>query len=127
MSLLRKLFGPSKAEIWSQLSREIGDAEFDEAFVLQGNDEHKVRALLAAPRIRELLDAQPQIHLQIWDDQGWFGASFPEGVDELRFSTHGVIKDVERLKRLFDLFSEVLQQLCRMGSAYEEDPGVPLP
>jgi len=31
----------------------------------------------------------------------------------------GVIKDVERLKQLFELFAETLDHLCRIGSAYE--------
>ena len=38
----------------------------------------------------------------------------------------GVIKDVERLKTLFDLFAAVLDQLCQLGSAYKRDPGVRL-
>jgi hypothetical protein len=38
----------------------------------------------------------------------------------------GVIKDVDRLKRLYDLFSETLDELCRMGSANEKNPGVKL-
>ena len=46
---------------------------------------------------------------------------FP-GVDELYFSVVGVIKDAERLKSLYYLFAEVLNQLCHIGSAYENDP-----
>ncbi|HTS17459.1 MAG TPA: hypothetical protein VMP11_07795 [Verrucomicrobiae bacterium] len=38
----------------------------------------------------------------------------------------GVIKDVERLKRLYDLFAETLDELCRTGSASARDPGVKL-
>ncbi len=38
----------------------------------------------------------------------------------------GVIKDTERLKQLFDLFAEVLNHLCQIGSAYEDDPGMEL-
>ena len=37
-----------------------------------------------------------------------------------------MIKDVERLKALFDLFAAVLDQLCRIGSAYKQEPGVTL-
>jgi hypothetical protein len=37
-----------------------------------------------------------------------------------------VIKDVERLKVLFDLFAAVLDRLCRIGSAYKQDAGVEL-
>ena len=34
-----------------------------------------------------------------------------------RGQTWGVIKDLERLKALFDLFAAVLDRLCRIGSA----------
>jgi hypothetical protein len=50
----------------------------------------------------------------------------PEGVDELHFQVVGVIKDVERLKALFDLFAAVLDRLCRIGSAQKQMPGVEL-
>ena len=203
MGLLREIFGPSKEEIWSQLSREIGanyeeggffkngkvvlshrqweitldtytvhtgkshitytrmrapfvnrdgfrfkiyrknvfsgigrlfgvqdvevgDAFFDDQFIIQGEPEHLVRSLLINGMIRQLIQNQKDIHFQIKDDEGLFKKNFPEGVDELCFEVVGVIKDKERLKSLFDLFSLVLDELCRLGSAYETDPGVSL-
>ena len=36
----------------------------------------------------------------------------------------GIIKDVERLKLLYELFAETLDQLCRIGAAYKESPNV---
>ncbi len=68
--------------------------------------------------------AQPQIHLSVKDSEGWSGPSFPHDVDELHFQVLGVIKEVDRLKALFDLFAAVLDRLCQIGSAYEELPGV---
>jgi len=103
---------------------EIGDPEIDGRFVIKGNDEAKVRALFDAPRVRELVSAQPSISLKVLDDDGWFGPDFPDGVDELQFSVGGVITDIERLKKLYDLFAEVLNRLCHIGSAYEDDPGI---
>jgi hypothetical protein len=203
MGLLREIFGPSKAEIWAQLSQEIGaeyeeggffkegkvvlshrqweitldtytvhtgkshitytrmrapyvnrdsfrfniyrrsifsgigklfgvqdvevgDAFFDDQFIIQGEPEHLVRSLLINGMIRQLIQNQKDIHFQIKDDEGLFKKNFPEGVDELCFEVVGIIKDKERLKSLFDLFSLVLDELCRLGSAYETDPGVSL-
>lgn len=103
---------------------EIGDAFFDEAFILQGTNELMLRQLLASPKVREYLEADPDVDFQVKDDEGWFGTKFPHGVDELYFLTLGVITDTERLKNLFDLFAEVLDELCRIGSAYEGEPGV---
>lgn len=105
---------------------EVGYPEFDDAFIIKGNDESKLRALFANPRIRQLIEMQPYIQLTVKDDEGWFGTHFPDGVDELYFSVQGVIKDVEQLKSLYNLFAEVLHQLCHIGSAYESDPNLPL-
>ena len=49
-------------------------------------------------------------------------ATFPEGVDELYFNVAGVIKDLDRLKLLYELFAETLDQLCLTGAAYAANP-----
>lgn len=103
---------------------EIGDSFFDEEFIIQGEPEALVSRLLSNVEVRQLIQAQPGIHFQVKDDDGWFKSKFPEGVDELYFEVVGVIKDRERLKSLFDLFALVLDELCRFGSAYETDPNV---
>jgi len=105
---------------------QVGDEQFDRDFVIKANDEAKVRELFSDPRLRELIAAQPDIHLTVKDDEGWFAPHFPEGTDELQFLAAGIIKDIDRLKRLYDLFAEALDQLCRVGSAYEKAPEVAL-
>jgi hypothetical protein len=86
---------------------EVGDPEFDEAFIIKGNDEGRVQTLFADARLRELVRSQPTIHLLVTDSEGWFGPTFPEDVDELHFQVVGVITDVERLKSLFDAVSRL--------------------
>jgi hypothetical protein len=106
---------------------EVGHSlHFDEDFIIKGNHEETVRTLFANEEIRRLIAEQPKIKLEIVDDEGTFRHRFPEGVDELRFDVIGVIKDVARLKSLYDLFAEVLDELHRLGSAAPEDPGVAL-
>jgi hypothetical protein len=105
---------------------EIGDASFDEGFVVQGSDPSRVRELLSNAKIRELIAQQKDIHFAVRDDEGWFGAKFPDGVDELQFTVAGVIKDVERLKLLYALFAETLDALCRIGAAVQAPPDVEL-
>jgi hypothetical protein len=117
-SKLGKLFGMRDIE--------VGYPEFDDRYIIQGNDTYKVQLLFANPTIRQLIQAQPSINLEVKDDEGWFGTSFPEGVDELYFEVVGDIKEVERLKLLYELFAETLNYLCHIGSAYEEDPGLEL-
>jgi hypothetical protein len=105
---------------------EVGHELFDHDFIIKGTSEERLRQLFASPRIRELIDAQRDIKFTVKDDEGWFGKTFPEGVDELSFVTGGVIKDIARLKQLFELFAETLDELCRIGSAYEGAPDVKL-
>jgi hypothetical protein len=105
---------------------EVGHADFDRDFVIKGTDVDKLRALFDNAKLRELIAAQPQIHFTVKDDEGGWGAGFPPDTDELCFHVRGVIKDVARLKLLFELFAETLDQLCRIGSAYEEAPKLKL-
>ncbi len=105
---------------------EVDEPEFDEAFIIKGNDEGTVRELLANPKVRQLIQAQPRIRLEIRDNEGWFGTKFPDDVDELHFLATGVIKDVALLKSLFALFTAVLEQLCHIRVSTKQHPGVSL-
>lgn len=98
----------------------VGHPRFDQNFVIKSNRLGRVRRLFDNPRIRKLIDAQPRIHLSVKAHEGWF-SKFPEGVDELHFQAAGVIKDLAQLKTLFDLFAEVLREVCHEGKAYEGD------
>jgi hypothetical protein len=124
-TIYRKGFFSGLGKLLGMQDVEVGYPEFDEAFIIQGNDETRLRAMFANPRIRQLIEMQPDIHLTVKDDEGWFGTQFPEGVDELSFES-GYINDVERLKSLYYLFAEVLNHLCHIGSAYEDDPKLEL-
>ncbi len=125
-TIYRKGFFSDLGKFLGMQDIEVGDPEFDEAFIIKGNDEAKVRDLFANAKVRQMIQAQPKFRLEVKDSEGWFGPKFPESVDELHFQVVGVIKEVERLKSLFDLFATVLDQLCRIGSAYKQEPGITL-
>ena len=105
---------------------EIGYPDFDEMFIIKGSDETKLIELFSSDKIRELISLQKNFHMEVKDDEGWFGSQFPDDVDELYFQTHGVIKDIVRLKDLFMLFALVLNKLFLMGSADEKVPDITL-
>jgi len=102
----------------------VGYPEFDEAFIIKGNDEAKLQKLFSNQTIRDLISTQPAIHFAVANPSHlfWNTNDSQPGGDELYFHVVGVIKDVERLKMLYELFSATLDELCRMGSAYENPP-----
>ncbi|WP_234123997.1 DUF3137 domain-containing protein [Clostridium hydrogenum] len=104
----------------------IGYKKFDDDFVIKSNNEEKAKSLFSNESIRALIEEQPSINLQIKDDEGYFKEHFPKGVDELYFEVTGVIKDIERLKELYELFAEVLKELYNIGVAGWENPDVVL-
>jgi hypothetical protein len=124
--IYRKSIFTGVAKMFGMQDITIGHPEFDEEFVIQGNNEDKLRALFKDEHLRGLINMQPQLGLWVRPDQGWFSRIYPEGVDELYYQTHGVLRDLDQLKLLFDLFSVVLDQLCAMDSAYAKNPGVRL-
>jgi len=105
---------------------EVGSVQFDKDFVIKTNDEAKVRAFCGNASLRSKLSAQKSITLSVEDNEGWFGPKFPPDTDEVRVVVSGHLKDTARIKELFDLFAEALDQLCAIGAAYEKKPGLAL-
>jgi hypothetical protein len=125
-TIYRRSFLSPVAKLLGMQDIEIGDEAFDEAFIVKSNSETRVRRLLANRHLRQLIAAQPSIYMCVKDDEGWFGTRFAEGVDELYFHTHGIIKEPDRLKGLYELFAETLDELLAQRLARDDDPGVKL-
>jgi hypothetical protein len=75
-----------------------GNAEFDHAFVVRGNDDAKERDLFSHQRMCQLYVTEPALT-----------GSLKKNLLSLEIT--GDIKDVERLKRFFEMFKETLVQL----------------
>lgn len=96
---------------------EVGYELFDSEYVIQGSDENAVKSLFSNERIRSLIQELPRVKLEIKQSEGIFGHRFQENEGELFFLVPGVMKDIDHLKRLFELFSEVLETLELIGVA----------
>ena len=107
-------------------SSETGQSDFDREFVIRSEDDELVRRLFDSSDIRRLIQSQPSINLEARAGDGPFGASLPEGVDELVLRAPGFVTDAERLRRLFALFALLLERLCETGAACDDEPGVTL-
>lgn len=124
---------------------KIGDSEFDQKFLLRGHDKPKIQALFTNQRIRELLQAQIPDWSKVDPYQykiapkpfyyfiklGWFNPTFhlktqpyKKGVSRLNFEQDTLIVGVQRLTSIYELFGEVLRQLCEIGVAVETNPDV---
>lgn len=104
----------------------VGYPEFDDNYIIKSNNEATVVKLFTNQRIRELIEMQPRVSLEIKESEGMFGPAFREDEGELYFLSVGVIKDIELLKSLFELFSEVLEELALVGSVRGDEPTVKL-
>jgi len=111
------------AKLTGRHTVEPGDLGFDRDFLITANDTAQVRALLADPGLCGLIQSQPAIDISA-ARPGWrlFKGSGSQRLSVLRFEEEGVITDVGRLKSLFELFQETLNQLCQIGSALPEEP-----
>ena len=109
---------------WCILLRKYRHKAWRQAHSLQGG--------AARPRffqnhnIRNLIDKQSKIILEIKDDEGRFGPKFNDNESELYFYVVGVIKDKNRLKNLFDLFIEVINEFESIGITLNQTPDVKL-
>ena len=106
---------------------QIGDPLFDDNYIIKGNDEYKIKLLLLCNQIKSLLSEHYEFELEIRNnDDGLFSNAFPQGVEMLYFKCPVVIKDAQKLERVFDLFCVVLDRLVEIDSAYESNPNVTL-
>ena len=120
--IYRKSIFSGMGKMFGMQDIEVGYPQFDQDFIIQGNDERKLKMMFENPVVREFISVQPQISLKIKEDNGWFQEKFPDGVNELYFEVPRIIKDIDRLHDLYELFAEVLEHLCAIGTAYEDDP-----
>jgi hypothetical protein len=84
--LYREGFFSDIGKVFGLQDAEIGNPEFDSAFVVKGNNETQLQALFRNAEIRRRLLADPRPALQVKDDEAWFGPKFPAGVDERQYS-----------------------------------------
>ena len=105
---------------------EIGYDYFDNDYIIKGNDEILLRRLFQNHNMRNLIEKQSRILLEIKDNEGRFGPKFNDNESELYFVVIGVIKDKERIKNLFELFVKIIDELETIGITVNQAPEVKL-
>ena len=127
------LFKIYKKRVFSNIGKalgmqdiEIGYDYFDTNYIIKGNDEILLRRFFQNHNIRNLIEKQSKILLEIKDDEGRFGPKFNDNESEIYFVVIGVIKDKERLKGLFNLFVMVINEFESIGITVNQKPEVKL-
>lgn len=105
---IEKLFGAQDVE--------IGYPEFDKAFTIKSNNEFKIKTLLRSKEIRNLLESQKEVNIQISDQEGIWEKKLPEGEYELSYYMDGEVDDIEILKSVLKIFKLILDDLYQMKS-----------
>jgi hypothetical protein len=103
---------------------EIGYDYFDNDFIIKGNDELLLRRLFQNHNIRDIIEKQSNILLEIKNDEGRFGPKFGNNESELYFMVTGVIKDIDRLRDLFNLFVKIIDEFEMIGITINRTPVV---
>ncbi len=92
-----------------------GRPSFDRAFVIKGNAAARVRALLERDGVRRLLEAQPRMRLWIRGPR-----QYPAGVEEICFTGAPSMRNLSRLRMLFELFAELLREFSHVGGVEDD-------
>jgi hypothetical protein len=69
-TIYRKGFLSELGKLLGMQDIEVGDPDFDEAFIINGNDELKAVRLFSDTRIRQMIQAQPKFRLDVKDSRG---------------------------------------------------------
>lgn len=103
-----------------------GHSEFDQAFIVKGDNEEKIKELLSLDKLRQLIEVEDKIRIETKREKSIFSAKLPTDVNQLYFIGNGAIKDKNRLTNIYFLAAFLLKQLSNIGVASEEDPQVDL-
>jgi hypothetical protein len=111
LSNLHKYFGMQDVE--------VDYSKFDKEFIIQGNNESRLRELFQNHKICELIRAMPFIYLYSSEQDYLYKQPF---LKKLCLITESGIKDIDCLWSLFELIAEMLDQLNRIGAVTNDRP-----
>jgi hypothetical protein len=122
--IYRKSLFSELGKLFGMQDIPVEDPRIVEKFVVKGNDEIRVRELLADASLCDLVVTVLKGRLEVRDKEGWFQATYPPDADLLYYQVQGVLRDLDQLLGLVDLFAVCLDRLDQIGAAVRDDPGV---
>lgn len=119
-------FGISKQTRMSQVFQYIGAQdilvgipEFDDEFIVKGEDERMVRMLLRDEKLRNLIHSMGEATFFVSGRGGVWRKAYNDEIHEVIYSHKGVVTDVDYLKRMFRMVAYTLDLLVENGIASE--------
>ncbi|MDX6181923.1 hypothetical protein SGQ44_04715 [Flavobacterium sp. Fl-77] len=103
---IEKLFGAQDLK--------IDDNQFDKSFIIKSNNKFKIKKLLQNKELKNQLELQKEVNLQISDQKGIWGEKLPKDQFELSFFLNRKVRDLELLKAILKLFKIILDDLHEM-------------
>ncbi len=89
-------------------------SEFDDTYIIQGDNPRFVVDFFRNYRIRDLLRPKQGMRFETRESEV-FGDSLPAGFSKLEYLEQGILRKADRLNELFDLFGESLETLVKLG------------
>jgi hypothetical protein len=120
--LTRKNIFSGLGQVFGKPVIETYDYDFDDEFVLKGNDESVIKEIFQNDDIKEMIRFQKRLILKT----GPYKPRKSLTESELYFQMTGVLKDLDRLKNLFSLFAGMLDEFVKNGVASNERPKINL-
>lgn len=97
----------------------VGIPEFDDQFIVKGEDERMVRMLLRDEKLRGLIQSMGEATFFVSGRGGVWHKAYNDEIHEVIFSHKGVVTDVDYLKRMFSMVAHTLDLLVEHGIASE--------
>ena len=108
------------AELFGFYGLLVGDQELEGKYTIKSSNAPRGRSLMMDRRLRELIKIQPSLGLEIRRLSWGMRRKKGDGVRAVAVQTTGVVTEPDRLANYVLLVASTLDQLVRIGAAYEE-------
>lgn len=105
---------------------QMGDPQFDEKFIIEGNHVEMVKHILSDEIIKESLLMMPNAMFTLRTDEEMYGDQFPEGIDLLEIDILGKINTLGSLTAMHHILTRTCEALESFDLSFATDPQVKL-
>lgn len=97
---------------------QIGDPQFDQAFIIKGNQPELIRKLFRSEELRKTMLRSSKVDIWLHDRMYLHGDRCPEGLAQVYFETTGIEKSTDQLIGVGNLICAMLNGLEKLDTAF---------